>query len=109
MESFSIFYRTSSGAYRHVKDLELPEDNLSTNEILDVIFYEMQGDVWSPHGEARELIKSLGLSHASMSIGDAVIAKTSTSKLYGGVWLVGDGFDWHNLSLEIWSILVNPR
>jgi hypothetical protein len=32
----------------------------------------MQGEQWSPNGEARELIRSLGLSHASMSIGDVV-------------------------------------
>ena len=32
----------------------------------------MQGEAWSPNGEARELIVSLGLHHTSMSIGDVV-------------------------------------
>lgn len=38
----------------------------------DEAFYEMQGEVWSPNGEARELILSLGLRHTSMSSGDVL-------------------------------------
>jgi hypothetical protein len=34
------------------------------------VFRLMQGEVWSPNGEARSLIISLGLDHTSMSIGD---------------------------------------
>ena len=30
----------------------------------------MQGEAWSPAGEARELIAGLGLVHTSMSVGD---------------------------------------
>jgi hypothetical protein len=30
----------------------------------------MQGESWSPRGEARELIVGLGLVHTSMSVGD---------------------------------------
>ena len=33
---------------------------------------EMQGENWSPHGEARSLIERLGLSHTSMSVGDVL-------------------------------------
>jgi hypothetical protein len=36
------------------------------------VFAQMQGEVWSPNGEARELIASLRLHHTSMSIGDVV-------------------------------------
>jgi hypothetical protein len=32
----------------------------------------MQGEIWSPQGEAREYIRSLGLKHTSMSAGDMV-------------------------------------
>ena len=32
----------------------------------------MQGENWSPNGEARNLIGSLGLSHTSMSVGDII-------------------------------------
>ncbi len=44
---------------------------------LDPIFGVMQGEEWSPNGEARDLIKSLGLSHTSMSVGDIIEADGS--------------------------------
>ncbi len=39
---------------------------------MDAVYYFMQGEIWSPNGEAKDLIRSLGLSHTSMSIGDVV-------------------------------------
>jgi hypothetical protein len=33
----------------------------------------MQGEVWSPNGEARGLIEAKGLLHTSMSVGDVVV------------------------------------
>lgn len=39
---------------------------------LESIFYFLQGEVWSPKGEAWSLIESLGLTHTSMSVGDIV-------------------------------------
>ena len=36
----------------------------------DGVFDMMQADAWSPHGEACTLIRSLGLTHTSMSVGD---------------------------------------
>ena len=36
------------------------------------IFTMMQGDVWSPNGEASNLIKSKRLMHTSMSVGDVI-------------------------------------
>ena len=48
---------------------------------LEEVFYAMQGEVWSPHGEAREFIRSLGLKHTSMSVGD-VIYDVSARKYY---------------------------
>ena len=39
---------------------------------LENLFRHFQGDVWSPNGEAKELIQSLGLRHTSMSVGDIV-------------------------------------
>ena len=35
-------------------------------------FGYMQGEVWSPQGQARELIEALQLKHTSMSVGDVV-------------------------------------
>jgi hypothetical protein len=39
---------------------------------LDNVFWQMQGENWSPHGEAKALLQSLGLSHTSMSTGDVL-------------------------------------
>jgi hypothetical protein len=47
-----------------LKDLEA--------ENLEDVFQKMQAEVWSPNGEARELILSKGLGHTSMSVGDVV-------------------------------------
>jgi hypothetical protein len=39
---------------------------------LEEVFRFMQGEIWSPHGEARPLIKQKGLHHTSMSVNDVV-------------------------------------
>ena len=39
---------------------------------LPMVFSMMQGEVWSPHGEARPLIELLGLSHTSMTVDDFI-------------------------------------
>lgn len=39
---------------------------------LNKIFKMMQGEEWSPRGEARSLIRSKGLGHTSMSVGDII-------------------------------------
>jgi len=48
---------------------------------LDDVYQQMQGEVWSPRGEARPLIERLHLSHTSMSAGDIAYAE------YGHCWL----------------------
>jgi hypothetical protein len=50
--------------HRFVCELDVPRR--------ENVFAQMQGEVWSPNGEARELIASLGLHHTSMSVGDVV-------------------------------------
>ena len=42
-------------------------------ENLEDLFVKMQGEVWSPKGEANDLIKGLGLHHTSMSVGDVAV------------------------------------
>jgi len=39
---------------------------------LNKIFRMLQGEFWSPEGEARNLIRRLGLGHTSMSVGDVI-------------------------------------
>ena len=40
---------------------------------LDKIFGIMQGEYWSPKGQARNLIRRAGVGHTSMSVGDIVV------------------------------------
>ena len=46
---------------------------------MEKIFRIMQGEHWSPLGQARTLIQSKGLRHTSMSVGDIVKVR---GKLY---------------------------
>ena len=50
----------------HVRLCQVEADNR------DDAFRRMQGEHWSPHGEARSLLESLGLGHTSMSVGDVI-------------------------------------
>lgn len=40
---------------------------------LDLIYSVMQGECWSPNGEANNLIERKGLEHTSMSVGDVIV------------------------------------
>ena len=39
----------------------------------DEIFGMLQGETWSPRGEAWSLIDELGVAHTSMSVGDVIV------------------------------------
>lgn len=65
----------------HVKNLELNGGEAQ----LDRVYDTMQGEVWSPNGEARELILSLGLQHTSMSVGDVIIINYEQIFMVDGV------------------------
>jgi len=49
---------------------------------LDYAWMELQGERWSPKGNARNLLKAKGLEHTSMSVGDCFRFKN------GEVWVV---------------------
>jgi hypothetical protein len=55
----------------NIKETHRPLAVVEANNIDDV-YNRMQGENWSPNGEARELILALGLTHTSMSVGDVV-------------------------------------
>ena len=67
-------YRLGSGPLLTAQDL--PQTHVLLCEIeaetKDHACWLMQGEVWSPNGEARPLIKLLGLTHTTMSISDVV-------------------------------------
>jgi hypothetical protein len=54
-----------SATHVHLKDIEA--DNLEDG------LYRMQEDIWSPNGEALDLIQSKGLQHTSMTVGDVLV------------------------------------
>lgn len=59
--------------YKPVEILGL--DYVKGNDALEIVYYRMQGEIWSPHGEMRDFIKACGLSHTSMSVGDVVYSE----------------------------------
>lgn len=58
---------------------------------LERIFMVMQGEMWSPAGQANQLIRNMGLHHTSMSVGDVV-------KLPNGSIFVCDMAGWKKLA-----------
>lgn len=72
---------TSDLTKTHIKLGAIRANVVLSLDDLDPIFSIMQGEEWSPNGEARDLIKSLGLSHTSMSVGDII-------EVDGSVYLV---------------------
>jgi len=63
----------------------------------DKVFSRMQGDVWSPCGEAMDLILALGLQHTSMSVGDIIVEEG------GNVYEV-DGYGWKQIMHNYFSM-----
>jgi hypothetical protein len=79
-ENYPNDYLFGSEWLRNMGKLPTPETIPRTHKLIgsvsekdpDAVYAMMQGEVWSPRGQARELIKRLGLEHTSMSIGDIV-------------------------------------
>lgn len=80
--NYVVFYKKQ---YVRFDDFQLPEaitgDDFVRNwakikivkaDNLDDVYREMQGEIWSPRGEAREQILASGTGHTSMSIGDII-------------------------------------
>lgn len=56
---------------------------------LEEIFCKLQGENWSPNGEARNWIRESGTGHTSMSVGDIIELD--------GKFLMCDRFNWTEL------------
>jgi hypothetical protein len=55
---------TLSDTHTYLRDVEAVS--------LHDVFHGSQGEIWSPNGEACELIRAKGLVHTSMSVGDVI-------------------------------------
>lgn len=82
-------------------------DNININNIYDThkalcfadenmdqedIFWNLQGENWSPNGEANALIHMKGLSHTSMSVGDIIAYPIENSSQYKIMFVANVGF-----------------
>jgi hypothetical protein len=93
-----VWYMTEAGWREVSSGITVHPEKISlgiTHELLGEIkernlqkaWVALQGDFWSPHGEARGLIQSKGLRHTSMSVGDVF-------KIGHRAWVVAaSGFD----------------
>lgn len=54
----------------------------------ETIFRIMQGNVWSPNGEARNIIDDADVDHTSMSVGDALIVGTKSVQVVNDIGFV---------------------
>jgi hypothetical protein len=52
---------------------------------LEQCFDLMQGENWSPNGEAWDLIEALGVTHTSMSVGDVAVDENDNAHLVMGM------------------------
>ena len=99
------------GANWLAKHNKMPKpENISDNYVLigkiaetnlDKIYMKMQGEMWSPRGQARSMIRSSGTGHTSMSMGDIV--------KIGGKFMMVDRFGWHDITQQPQEESVNVR
>ena len=81
-KEYTVYYRLNPTAHTMTKPE--PPKNLGEfkSEFIEVVkimaesiddaWGMMQGDFWSPRGEATKHIERLGLTHTSMSVGDII-------------------------------------
>lgn len=100
MKTYVVFYRRDSES-RY--DLSLTKTDVISGKThnllkfesadsLHSLFNKLQEEVWSPEGEANELIKAKGLMHTSMSSGDCAMELST-----GLIWEC-HAYGWRQLS-----------
>lgn len=97
MPTWTVYYAKSYRWGDTVSLADLPNTHVAVKDVeapdLDAVLTMMQVEVWSPNGEARDLIERIGLSHTSMNIGDVVSGPS-------GMWLCTSSSqgNWINLT-----------
>jgi hypothetical protein len=91
--TFDESVRPRTAAELVLKYSKVAEFPAQTVDDLDNIFFHMQGEIWSPKGEARFMIKNLGLNHTSMSVGDLVRSPE-------GQWMVVADVGFEDIEIE---------
>jgi hypothetical protein len=79
MPNFKVLYSkapTFADSDPPLTSEQLHETHVFVREVqaptLEAVFYLMQAERWSSRGEAQSVIRELGLTHTSMSVGDVV-------------------------------------
>jgi len=92
------------------KGLMPKPENISDNYVLigkiaetnpEKVYMMMQGEMWSPRGQARSMIRSSGTGHTSMSMGDIV--------KIGGKFMMVDRFGFQDITQQPQEESVNVR
>jgi hypothetical protein len=71
--------RNLGATHIHLKDMDSGEHGL------EFVYAQMQAEVWSPNGEARDKIESRGLRHTSMSVGDVIVDEIGNAYVVANV------------------------
>ena len=77
-----VWYAKSLGnTPRHIESLATTHVHLLTihQPSKERIYTAMQGEHWSPNGEARPHLQAAGLTHTSMSEGDILVLENGTA------------------------------
>jgi len=103
MPRFDVFYQKAKRDLEH-GEMPVDMDSLVRNyqclkvgfeaKDMEDVFWKMQGENWSPNGEARDEILRLGLSHTSMSVGDVILNEA------GELWFCAD-MGWKRLFPDV--------
>jgi len=97
MLNFKVYYQTPDTfkntmmkgiSYITLESLSSTHLFLKETNAKDIedLYQRMQGEIWSPNSEAKELIKYKGLMHTSMSIGDVA------RDILNNIWYIIDTF-----------------
>lgn len=74
MKNYDVYYWKQLVDFRRINKEMFDENYVFVKTVHanspEEVFANMQGEVFSPNGEARDYIQWLGLSHTSMSVGD---------------------------------------
>ncbi|MCG3207264.1 MAG: hypothetical protein FOGNACKC_00864 [Anaerolineae bacterium] len=97
---YEVYYRKKDDKWGEVDpDLcveDLPDTHAYITTVakseLGLVFVWMQGENWSPNGEARPIIERAGVAHTSMMTGDVVKDPD------GVYWQCGYALQWHKLA-----------
>lgn len=70
---------------KNLKDTHVLIGSIKGSANLDDIYEMMQGENYSPEGEARNLIQQAGTCHTSMSVGDIIEDANGVFHLVSGI------------------------